>query len=443
MSVTNTINGGVRQWKRYSHHEPSEVEWLRDIPRGWETMQFKRIARIRYGLGQPPPESPDGVPLIRATNIAHGVITDAGMMLIDSRQVPPGKSAVLSTNEIVVVRSGAYTGDSAIVPQRYAGSIAGYDMVATIKRGIEAFFAWQLLSREIYDLQFGFVKLRAAQPHLNSEELGKTVVTVPPLDEQRCIVAFLERETAKIDALIAKKERLIELLQEKRTSLISHAVTKGLDPNVPMKDSGIEWAAQIPTTWEVRRNILVFSERDQRAYPDLPILEVSLRTGVTERQFSDQHIEQQAADPSSYKRAAKGDLVFNKMRMWQGAVGVAPVDGLVSPDYTVANPREGNDSKYFEYLFRTSYYMTEVNRFSHGIVRDRNRLYWDQFKEMPSLVPPTHEQQAILRHIAKVGSHIDRLIAKVREAIDKLREYRTALISAAVTGKIDVRGEIA
>jgi len=149
-------------------------------------------------------------------------------------------------------------------------------------------------------------------------------------------MTFLDRETAKIDALLAKTQRLIELLQEKRTALISHLVTKGLDPGVPMKESGIEWAKQIPSTWTIKRNVLLFGERDQRGYPDLPILEVSLRTGVTERQFSDEHIEQQAADPSTYKRALKGDLVFNKMRMWQGAVGVAPVDGLVSPDYTVA-----------------------------------------------------------------------------------------------------------
>ena len=232
------------------------------------------------------------------------------------------------------------------------------------------------------------------------------------------------------------------MLQEKRITLISHAITKGLDPTVPLKDSGVEWVNRIPAHWNVRRNGFLFHERDERGYPNLPILEVSIHTGVKVREFSDEHVEQQAEDPGTYKRTLTGDLAFNKMRMWQGAVGVTPVDGLVSPDYQVCRPRPGVHSRYFEQLFRTSFYMTEINRYSHGIVKDRNRLYWDQFKEMPSLVPPPDEQLRIIQHINAITDRTERLIAKVRDAIEKLREYRIALISAAVTGKVDVREEV-
>jgi type I restriction enzyme S subunit len=129
--------------------------------------------------------------------------------------------------------------------------------------------------------------------------------------------------------------------------------------------------------------------------------------------------------------------------MWQGAVGVALVGGLVSPDYTVAIPLRGVNPKYFEHLFRTGYYKTEINRYSHGIVPDRNRLYWDDFKQIKSILPPFDEQQEILHFLDRETAKIDTLIAKVREHIEKLKEYRTAIISAAVTGKIHVRPEVA
>jgi len=207
----------------------SGVEWLGEIPAHWEIMDLKRIANVRYGLGQPPSELINGLPLIRATNIKRGQISDENMLFIDPDEVPEGRDAVLSEGEIIVVRSGAYTGDSAIIPLKYAGAIAGYDTVLTIKKGSNHYFAWQFLSTEIYDLEFGFYKLRAAQPHLNAEEIKETMVIVPLIDEQHAIAAFLDRETAKLDALISKIHKAIEKLQEYRTALISAAVTGKID----------------------------------------------------------------------------------------------------------------------------------------------------------------------------------------------------------------------
>ena len=255
MTPTPVVHPRARchRWKGYTAYKPTAVPWLATIPDHWATLPFKRVASIRYGLGQPPPEMIGGVPLIRAANVDRGAISDKEMMYVDATQLPEGKQATLSAGEIIVVRSGAYTGDSAIVPPSYAGAIAGYDMVAKITVGLGKFFGWQLLSREVQELQFGFVSLRAAQPHLNAEELGTAVVVCPPILEQRQIASFLDRETAKIDALIAKKHRLIELLQEKRTALICQAVTKGLDPRVPMKDSGYDWLGDIPKCWQAAR----------------------------------------------------------------------------------------------------------------------------------------------------------------------------------------------
>ena len=207
----------------------SGVEWLEEIPEHWEIMNLKRIGKVRYGLGQPPSELNEGVPLIRATNINRGKISDEGMLFINPDEVPESRDAVLSEGEIIIVRSGAYTGDSAIIPFKYAGAIAGYDTVFTINKGINRYFAWQILSKEIQDLQFGFNKLRAAQPHLNAEEINEIIIVNPLFEEQKAIAAFLDCETWRIDTLTTKVRESISKLREYRTALISAAVTGKID----------------------------------------------------------------------------------------------------------------------------------------------------------------------------------------------------------------------
>jgi type I restriction enzyme S subunit len=148
--------------------------------------------------------------------------------------------------------------------------------------------------------------------------------------------------------------------------------------------SGLPWAPQMPGGWNVLRNGRLFAHRVETGFPDLPILEVSLRTGVRVRDMENLKRKQVMSQKERYKRAAKGDIAYNMMRMWQGALGPAPVDGLVSPAYVVVKPFEGANSAYYSYLFRTDAYMREVNKFSRGIVADRNRLYWDEFKQTRS-----------------------------------------------------------
>jgi len=208
-------------------------------------------------------------------------------------------------------------------------------------------------------------------------------------------------------------------------------------PYVKCKDSGIEWLGQIPAHWDVKRNALLFDQRDERGYPDLPILNVSIANGVRLREFSDEHIEQKASDHGVYKRALAGDIAFNKMRMWQGAVGVVPEDGLVSPDYTVAVPRDGALPRYFSYLFRTGLHMSKVYWESHGIVDDRNRLYWEGFRDIGEPTPPLPEQQAIADFLDRETANIDALVEKKERLIELLQEKRTVLITHAVTKGLD------
>lgn len=207
----------------------------------------------------------------------------------------------------------------------------------------------------------------------------------------------------------------------------------GLAPYTSYRDSGLPWLGTIPSHWDVRRNGRLFAERVETGFEDLPILEVSLRTGVRVRDMENGARKQQMADRSKYKRAVRGDIAYNMMRMWQGAVGVAPEDGLISPAYVVARPFPEIDPRYYTYLFRTPAYMREVNKFSRGIVADRNRLYWDEFKQMPSAFPSTEEQTRIADFLDVHGRLTARLIRNKRRLIGLLNEQKQAIINRAVT----------
>jgi type I restriction enzyme, S subunit len=199
------------------------------------------------------------------------------------------------------------------------------------------------------------------------------------------------------------------------------------------EDSGLPWAPKMPAGWHVLRNGRLFSHRVQTGFPDLPILEVSLRTGVRVRDMENLKRKQVMSQKEKYKRAAKGDIAYNMMRMWQGALGPAPVDGLVSPAYVVVKPFEKVNSAYYSYLFRTDAYMREVNKFSRGIVADRNRLYWNEFKQMPSLVPPDTEQDQIVAYLRVQDAHIARFIKSKKDLIGMLTELKQNIIERAVT----------
>lgn len=203
------------------------------------------------------------------------------------------------------------------------------------------------------------------------------------------------------------------------------------------RDSGVPWAPRLPNGWQVLRNGRLFAHRVETGFPDLPILEVSLRTGVRVRDMENMKRKQVMSQKEKYKRAAKGDIAYNMMRMWQGAVGTAPVDGLVSPAYVVVRPFELVNSTYYSYLFRTDAYMREVNKYSRGIVADRNRLYWDEFKQMPALVPPLAEQNQIVAYLRAQDARIARFIKAKRELIGLLTEQKLRIIDHAVTRGLD------
>lgn len=201
--------------------------------------------------------------------------------------------------------------------------------------------------------------------------------------------------------------------------------------------SGLPWAPQIPEGWQVQRNGRLFSHRVETGYPDLPILEVSLRTGVRVRDMVNGKRKQVMSAKEKYKRAVKGDIAYNMMRMWQGAVGPAPADGLVSPAYVVVKPHAGVNTKYYSYLFRTAAYMQEVNKFSRGIVADRNRLYWESFKQMPSLAPGAEDQDKIVAFLQVQDKRIAHFINAKRKLVALLKEQKHVIVERMISQGLD------
>jgi len=221
-AVTKGLNPNAKM-------KDSGIEWLGEIPLMWKIVPLKLLADIKYGLGQPPKTKEDGLPLIRATNVERGKINTNKLIFVDPDDVPYERDPILKEDDIIVVRSGAYTADSAIIPKEFDGAITGYDMVVRAKRINAKLLAFSLLSNYLLQNQLFLKRSRAAQPHLNAEELGESFILLPSQEEQSEIVDFLNKKTIELDIVINKTNLTIQKLKEYRRSIISEAVTGKVD----------------------------------------------------------------------------------------------------------------------------------------------------------------------------------------------------------------------
>lgn len=276
----------------------------------------------------------------------------------------------------------------------------------------------------------------------NFERMKNIKLPLPPLSEQQKIADFLDEKVKEIDNAIEKTKETIELYKKYKQAIITEAVTKGLDPNVEMKDSGIEWVSRIPHNWKTMRIANLYFERSENGNDNLPILLVSINVGITDHEPDETEMVKKtirSEDKTKYKVVHPNDLVYNMMRAWQGAFGCARVDGMVSPAYVIVQPKCRIDSRYFEALLRTNEGKEEVNSFSYGVADFRKRLYWNKFRNIKVPVPPLEEQKEISNFIDNVTSKIDELIESKQALINKLVQYKKSVIYEYVTGKKEVK----
>jgi len=264
---------------------------------------------------------------------------------------------------------------------------------------------------------------------------------VPPRPEQDTIVAFIRQFDRKVQRLIRNRRRLIELLNEQKQAIINQAVTRGLDPNVRLKNSRISWLEKIPTHWEEKRAKYYFREVDERSTTGTEqLMSVSNFTGVTLRKS---HVTMFMAESyAGHKICHSGDLVINTMWAWMGAMGVARQTGLVSPSYAVYRPHSASNyiPEYIDNMLRAQPYISEYICRSTGIRASRLRLYPDEFLDISIVCPPVDEQKMIMEALTDDLYRINKTIERAHQDIELIREYRTRLIADVVTGKVDVRG---
>lgn len=246
--------------------------------------------------------------------------------------------------------------------------------------------------------------------------------------------------------MIAETRRTIEEYKALRQSIITETVTHGVRKTAPMTESGVDWIGKIPLGWKVYRIANLYEERTENGLSELPILTVSINTGVSDCEIADEDKDRvfvRSEDRTKYKRVYPGDLTYNMMRAWQGAFGAVRVDGMVSPAYVVAKPKPNVniDSRYIEALLRTPTATEEMHRYSRGIVDFRLRLYWPEFKNIQICLPPFDEQREIADYIDNKAKEIDKIISQKQQFIHEVETYKKSVIYEYVTGKKEVPAE--
>lgn len=410
----------------------------------WPAVRAKfavhKIGSGKTPLGGATAYVPSGIMLLRSQNVHFDGLRLDDVVFIDDDIDAQMASTRVQTGDVLLNITGASIGRCTVVPQG-CGPANVNQHVCILRPNPDRVEARLLnMALQSAPLQHAIFagENGSSREGLTFEQVGDFRIGLPPLRDQRAIADYLDRETARLDALVAAKERLLVILAEKRRALITRAVTRGLDPIAPLRESGVSWLGEIPAHWQAERARWLFRERDQRSDTgDEELLTVSHLTGVTPR--SERNVNMfEAETTEGYKICHAGDLVINTLWAWMGAMGVSRVHGIASPAYNVYTPCARLEPAYVDALVRMPVLAQEVTRFSKGVWSSRLRLYPEGFFEVWLPVPPLEEQRAIVVHIQREAAKLDALRDAAERTIALLKEHRSALITAAVTGQIDV-----
>ena len=448
--------------KPYPKYKPSGVEWLGDVPEHWEALTVRRRA-TRIQTGGTPPTAEDRfyedgtVPWFGPGSFDDQIAVTQPIKLLNASAVKEGVARMFIKGATMVVTIGATLGKVSSLTE--AGSCNQQITVIEFDhRRIHPRFATYQLKR--LEPVLRAIAPSATLPILDQGEIADIALGVPSLPEQRSIAAFLDRETSRIDRLVVKKRELIERLKEKRTALISRTVTRGLPPaaaraaglpaNPPLKPSGIDWLGEIPEHWEVKKfgyiSIVVRGASPRPAgdaryfdgdfIPWITVGEVTKDNNVYLNSTSTM-LTEEGADNSRIIRS--GTLVLTNSGATLGVPKILAITGCANDGVVAFESLSKDADRVFHYYYLRSLTENLRDRIKQG--SGQPNLNTDIVKALSIPFPPLLEQVAIATYLDIETAKLDALVAKVEEAIERLQEYRTALITAAVTGKIDVREE--
>ena len=427
------------KYKPYPAYKDSGISWLGDVPAHWEVRRLKHNFRL----------------LTQKTDRRENPVALENIQSWLGRFIPTetefeGEGIAFERGDILFGKLRPYL--AKVFLAETAGEAVGDFFVMRPTSDVNGRFAlYQILNKDFISIVDGST-FGAKMPRVNWEFMSGMVLVMPTKDEQSAIATFLDRETTKIDTLIAKQEHLIELLQEKRTALISHAVTKGLNPDAPMKDSGVEWLGGIPTGWNVipiralaRQGADSFIDGDWIEAPFITddgvrlIQTGNIGTGYYKEQGF-RYISDNTFRLLKCTEIEPGNILICRLAEPVGRACIAPDLGsrmITSVDVCILKTKDNIDARFIVYLMSSQPYLGFMESQCRGGTRDRvSRSFLGSVRVV---LPNKQEQVLISDFLDRETTKIDTLIQKSRHAIDLLKERRTALISAAVTGKIDVR----
>ena len=418
--------------ERYSSYKDSGVSWIGEIPEHWEVKKIgslfvERREKVSDKDYPPLSVSKQGI----TPQLDTAVKTDNG----DNRKK-------VCKNDFVVNSRSDRKGSCGVSP--YTGSVSLINIVLSPRENIKVQYFHHLFRsnnyiEEYYRIGRGIV---ADLWTTRYSEMRNIYVPVPTTDEQQAIVAYIEEKCQKIDAYIADKEKEIELLQELKQKTIADAVTKGLNPDAKMKDSGISWIGEIPEHWEVKRVASFLHERKEKYNGDETLGILSLLKGIGIIPYEDKgNIGNKAKeDLSTYKITRKGDVVVNCMNVIIGSSGITDYDGYISPAYYSFIPIEKNMATLYKHWLSLPQMQGAIRCMAKGILEIRLRVSSQQLLSMKIPYPPSDEQQSIVSYIEEKCQKIDKLASELQSEIDYLKEYKQRLIADCVTGQVNVSG---
>lgn len=396
------------------------MQWLKEIPSHWEEKRLKYFVTIKSG---------DAIRNQQLSDEGEYPVYGGGQCIGYSDRYNS------TAEDLLIGRVGAKCG---------CVTFPGIKSWATDNALIlSTNFNRRLLSYILIACDLNRLNTSNAQPLITSTKVKNTGIPIPPLAEQEKIVSYLEDKTSKIDAYVADKEKEIELLQELKQKTIADAVTKGLNPDAKMKDSGISWIGEIPEHWEVKRIASLFTGKVQ-ANTDFRYhhaFKFYYGTLVPKNEVGD--VEEYRDTYVKYSVLQKDDIMINGLNLnydfVSQRVAIAPSDGIITSAYVVARPRKGTNAQYYNYLFKTMDNMKLFHGMGTGI---RLTLSFDEMKKQVVVFPPQDEQQAIVSYIEEKCEKIDKLASELQSEIDYLKEYKQRLIADCVTGQVNVQNEI-
>lgn len=426
-------------FEKYDAYKDSGVDWIGDIPAKWSLKKISHVFR-NIGSGTTPLSGSDiyykngSINWLQTGDLNDGYIDETSKKITEKALRHYSTLKQYQKGSLVVAMYGATIGKVGILnidtATNQACCVLGANLGVDIKY---YFYMLQGFKADIIRMAYG-----GGQPNISQDTIKNLRLPFPDLSTQHEISKFLDQKTSEIDQAIAIKEKQIALLNERKQIVIQKAVTQGLDPNVPMKESGVEWICQIPEHWECKPSRYAFraTKRFKRDGTEIKF-SVTQKWGVIPTDEM-QESATQAVSFDGFQICLEDDLVLNKYKAHLGVFWRAPSRGLITGNYTVFEPLKGINSKYFELLYHTPVYIDIFRTIVYGVIEGMMPLYNNDFYDMLSIVPPLEEQLAIVQYVGEQQKEFSKIERVFLGQIEKLKEYKTTLINDAVTGKIKV-----